>query len=77
MITYFVSADAVALGLSDDENCFAEILVNRCLEEHGIIPWEQMEKEIFFFNGGTLLIARPRAPRLSRINQGTPRLHRK
>lgn len=76
MITYFVSADAVALGLSESEKTAADLLVKQCLREHGINPWEQIESEIFLSAGESLLIARPRSPRTQRFSHIVPRLKR-
>lgn len=76
MVTYFVSADAVALGLSEKEKNSSELLVRQCLKEHGMVPWEHMESEIFLSAGESLLIARPKSPRTCRLNMKTPRLRR-
>lgn len=76
MITYFVSADAIALGLSENEKTAPDLLIKQCLMEHGINPWEQIESEIFLSSGESLLIARPRSPRTQRLTHMTPRLRR-
>ena len=76
MTTYYVGADAIALGLNESEKSMSEILVKQCLKEHGLSPWEQIESEIFLSAGESLLIARPRAPRIHRLSLHTPRLRR-
>jgi len=77
MITYYVSADAVALGLTETEKVMPKLLVNQCLREHGMKPWENMESEIFLMEGESLLIARPKPPRTQRLDLRTPRLYRR
>ena len=77
MITYYVSADAVALGLTENEKNTAKKLVNQCLRDHGMTPWESMESEIFLTAGESLLIARPKAPKTKRIEVYSPRLYRR
>ena len=76
MITYYVSQQAVALGLSDSEKMNAESLVKTCLREHGLSPWERTELELFLAAGESLLIARPGGPRTQRLARHTPRLSR-
>lgn len=72
MVTEFVSPDGVAISLADGETGDIRGLVRLCLRSAGLLPWGDMEAELFESGSGCLLLARPRSPRQRR---GTYRRH--
>ena len=66
MVTLCVSRDALALLLSEEETGDVRGAVRLSLENAGLEPWPDLEAELFDRGDGALLLARPRAPRLTR-----------
>jgi len=66
MVTMCVSRDTLALLLSEDELGDVRAAVRLSLENAGLEPWHDLEAELFDRGDEALLLARPRAPRLTR-----------
>ena len=66
MVTMCVSRDTLALLLSEDELGDVRAAVRLSLEKAGLEPWHDLEAELFDRGDEALLLARPRAPRLTR-----------
>jgi hypothetical protein len=66
MVTVCVSAEALALLLTEEETSDVLHLVRLSLEKAGLEPWGDLEAEFFDRGGGGLLLARPRSPLLCR-----------
>lgn len=62
MVTSCVSAEALALLVTDEELGDIRAAVRLCLERAGLEPWGDLEAELFERGGGALLLARPRPP---------------
>ena len=66
MVTMCVSRDSLALLLTEDELDDVRGAVRLSLENAGLEPWRDLEAELFDRGDEALLLARPRAPRLTR-----------
>ena len=66
MVTMCVSRESLALRLTEEELGDVRGAVRLSLESAGLEPWHDLEAELFDRGNGALLLARPRAPRLSR-----------
>lgn len=66
MVTMCVSRESLALLLTEEELGDVRGAVRLSLESAGLEPWHDLEAELFDRGNGALLLARPRAPRLSR-----------
>jgi len=76
MVTYCVSSECVALLLKPEESVSVRRAVSDCLIAVGLMPWNNMEAELFACTGGKLLIARPCPPLCRRCSPAAPRLRR-
>ena len=66
MVTMCVSRESLALLLTEEELGDVRGAVRLSLENAGLEPWHDLEAELVDRGNGALLLARPRAPRLSR-----------
>ena len=66
MVTMCVSRESLALLLTEEELGDVRGAIRLSLESAGLEPWRDLEAELFDRGNGALLLARPRAPRLTR-----------
>ena len=76
MDTYLVTPENVALLFRRGESFDPRQAVADSLLRCGLPLWERIEAEAFSSPKGTLLLARPAAPRRARTGRGAPRLRR-
>ena len=62
MVTFYVSREALALLLTEDELRDVRGAVRLSLENAGLEPWRDLEAEFYERGNMGLLLARPRPP---------------
>jgi len=76
MITRFISPDCLLIYIKNDELISPLEAVRTAMKNIGMIPWAHIEAEEFVLGDKIMIIARPRAPKIIRKNNGNPRLYR-
>lgn len=76
MVTTCVSPDCVMLLLAPDEGLSVQGAVRLSLQEAGLLPWKDMEAELYESPRERLLIVRPLAPLCRLCCAGSVRLRR-